>query len=92
MLEPLTREFRTNHRLEILYRLRHTRRAIARARLCTCLKHWRRAKKKARLVSLRKPQGVRHIGRLKQQRFLSFTFCKTQKAYEKIMCTYLLFY
>ena len=30
--------------------------------------------------------------RLKQQRFLSFTFYKTQRFYEKIMCIYLLFH
>ena len=72
-------------------RLRHMRRAIARARLCARLKDWRRAKK-ARLVWLRKLQDVRQIARLKQQRSLSFTFCKTQRSYEKIMCIYLLFH
>ena len=49
-------------------------------------------KKKACLVWLRKLQGVQHIACLKQQHSLSFTFCKTQKPYEKIMCIYLLFY
>ena len=47
--------------------------------------------KKARLVWLKKIQGVRQIARLKQQRFLSFTFYITQRSYEKIMCIYLLF-
>ena len=46
--------------------------------------------KKARLVSLKKIQGVQQIARLKQQRFLSFTFYITQRSYEKIMCIYLL--
>ena len=73
------------------YRLWHMRCVIAHACLCTNLRQWRHAKK-ARLVWLRKLQGVRHITRLKQQRFLSFTFCKTQKSYEEIMCIYLLFY
>ena len=41
--------------------------------------------KKARLVWLRKLQDVRQIARLKQQRSLSFTFCKTQRSYEKII-------
>ena len=53
--------------------------------LCTRLKHWSRAKK-ARLVWLRKLQDVRQITCLKQQRSLSFIFCKTQRSYEKIMC------
>ena len=35
---------------------------------------------------------MRQIAPLKQQRFLSFTFYKTQKSYEKIMRTYLLFH
>ena len=39
--------------------------------------------KKARLLWLKKVQGVRQIARLKQ-RFLSFTFYKTQRSYEKI--------
>ena len=29
---------------------------------------------------------MRQIARLKQQRFLSFTFCITPSSYEKIMC------
>ena len=41
---------------------------------------------------MKKLQGVRQIAPLKQQRFLSFTFYKTQKSYEKIMRTYLLFH
>ena len=72
-----------------LCRLWHIRGAIARTRtplhtpktLETC-------KKKARLVSFKKLQGVRQITRLKQQRFLSFTFYITQKSYAK-MCIYL---
>ena len=40
--------------------------------------------KKAHLVSLKKLQGVRQIAPLKQ-RFLSFTFYKTQRSYEKIV-------
>ena len=35
---------------------------------------------------LKKLQGVRQIVRLKQQRFLSVTFFKTQRSWEKIMC------
>ena len=46
--------------------------------------------KKACLVQLKKLQGLRQIAPLKQQRFLSFTFYKTQRSYEKIMCIYLL--
>ena len=64
------------------------RRAIARARLCARLKHWRRTKKSTQ----RKLQGVPQIARLKQQRSLSYAFCKTQRSYEKIMCIYLLFH
>ena len=48
--------------------------------------------KKVCLVWFKKIQGVRQIAPLKQQRFLSFTFYKTQKSYEKIMRTYLLFH
>ena len=48
--------------------------------------------KKARLFSFKKLQGVRQIARLKQQRFLSFTFYITQRSYEKIMCIYFLFH
>ena len=72
-------------------RLQHMRCAITHARLCTCLKHWRQAKK-ACLVWLRKLQGVRHITPLKQKGSLSFTFCKKQKSFEKIMCTYLFYW
>ena len=35
---------------------------------------------------------MRQITHLKQQRFLSFTFYKTQRSYKKIMCIYLLFH
>ena len=35
---------------------------------------------------------MRQIARLKQQRFLSFTFYITQRSYEKIMCIYFLFH
>ena len=41
---------------------------------------------------IRKLQGVRQITRLKQQRFLSFTFYKTQRSYKEIICIYLLFH
>ena len=34
---------------------------------------------------------MRQIARVKQQRLLSFTFCKTHRSYEKIICIYLLF-
>ena len=54
--------------------------------------HAMRGAKKACLVWLEKLQGVRQITRLKEQRFLSFTFCKTQRSYKKIMCIYLLFH
>ena len=37
-------------------------------------------------------QGVRQIARLKQQHYLPFTFYKTQRSYEKIMCVYFLFH
>ena len=47
-----------------------------------------RCKKKAYLVSFKKLQGVRQIARLKQQRFLSFTFYITQRSYEKIIRIY----
>ena len=48
--------------------------------------------KKARLFSFKKLQGVRQIARLKQQRFLSFTFYITQRSYEKIMCIYFFYF
>ena len=67
------------------------RHAIACAHPCTHLKHRKRTKK-ARLVWLKKLQGVLQIARLKQQRSLSFTFCKTKRSYEKIMCIYFLFH
>ena len=41
--------------------------------------------KKAHLVWLKKLQGVDQITHLKQQRFLSFTFYKVQRFYEKMM-------
>ena len=75
----------------VITRLRHMRHAITRTHLCTRLIHWRRAKK-ACLVGLRKFQGMRHVTRLKQQGFLSFTSCKKQKSYEKIMCIYLFYW
>ena len=53
------------------------------------LETWRA--KKTRLFWLKKLQGVRQIARLKQ-RYLSFTFYKTQGSYEKIMCIDLLFH
>ena len=49
-------------------------------------------KKKHFLVWFKKLQGVPQIAYLKQQRFLSFTFYKTQRSYEKIMCVYFLFH
>ena len=51
----------------------------------------RDALKKACLIWLTRLQGVLQIERLKQ-RFLSFTFYKTQRSCEKIMCLYLLFH
>ena len=62
-----------------IYRLRYMRHAITCTCLCTCLK-------KACLVWLKKLQGVRRIAHLKQKCYLSFTFIKTQRSYEKIMC------
>ena len=41
-------------------------------------------------ASVRKLQGVQQIAHLKQQRSLSFTACKTQRSYDRIMCIYLL--
>ena len=38
------------------------------------------------LCLIRKIQCVRQIARLKQQLSLSFTFYKTQRSYEKIIC------
>ena len=52
--------------------------------LCTRLKHWSRAKKS--MPCLIKLQDVQQITCLKQQRSLSFIFCKTQRSYKKIMC------
>ena len=43
--------------------------------------------KKRRLVWFKKLQEVWQITHLKQ-RFLSFTFRKTKRSYEKIMCIY----
>ena len=37
-------------------------------------------------------EGVRQIARIKQQYFLSFTFYKTQRSYEKFICVYFLFH
>ena len=48
-------------------------------------------KKIARLVWLKKLQGVRKIARLKQQRFLSFTFYKTHRSYEK-SCAFICYF
>ena len=48
--------------------------------------------KKHFLAWFKKLQGVPQIACLKQQRFLSFTFYKTQRSYEKIMCVYFLFH
>ena len=74
-----------------IIRLQHMRHVITCVHPCTHLKHYGRAKK-APLVWLKKFQGVRQIARLKQQLFLSFTFCIiTQRSYKKIMCIYLLF-
>ena len=61
-------------------RLRHMRRAIARARLCARLKDWRRAKK-ARLVWLRKLQDVRQIARLKQQLLWNTNILRENQVY-----------
>ena len=47
--------------------------------------------KKPRLVWFKKLQGMRQIALLKKQRFLSFTFYKTQSSFQKIMCVYFLF-
>ena len=73
-------------------RLRHMTHVIARARLCTRLKKSAKktCKKKARFVWLKKLQGMRTIARLKQRFFLSFTFYKTDRSYERIMCIYLI--
>ena len=56
--------------------------------------HIRDVKKKSTpyLVLFKKLQGVQQIACLKQQCFLSFTFYKTQRSYEKIMCVYFLFF
>ena len=48
----------------------------------------RDVQKKARIVLFKKLQGVRRIARLKQQRFLSFTFYITQRSCEKIICIF----
>ena len=48
--------------------------------------------KKSMPCLIKKLQGVWQIAHLKQQRFLSFTFYKTQRSYKKIMCIYLLFH
>ena len=52
----------------------------------------RDVQKKARLVWFKKFQGVWQIARLKQQRFLSFTFYQIQRSYQRIMCVYFLFH
>ena len=52
----------------------------------------RDVQKKAHFVWFKKLQGVWQITHLKQQCFLSFTFYKTQRSYEKIMCVYFLFH
>ena len=48
--------------------------------------------KKACVVWLKKLQGVQQTAPLQQQGFSSFTFYKTQRSYEKIMCVYFLFH
>ena len=68
--------------------MRHT---VAHARLCTRQKHWRRAEKSTPFL-IKKASRCAADRRLKQQHSLSFTFCKTQRSYEKIMCIYLLFH
>ena len=73
------------------YRLWHMRCAIVHAHLYTRLKHERCAKK-ACLVWFKKLQGVQQITRLKQQRFLSFTFYITQRSYICIIFCYQLYY
>ena len=61
-------------------RLWHMRHAITHTCLSTHLKHAKKSmQKKACLVLFKKLQGVWQIARLKQQRFLSFTFCITTK-------------
>ena len=47
---------------------------------------------KKSMSCLIKLQGVQQIVHLKQQRSLSFTLCKTQRSYKKIMCICLLFH
>ena len=48
----------------------------------------RDVQKKAHFVWFKKLQGVWQITHLKQQCFLSFTFCKTQRSYKKFMCLF----
>ena len=67
------------------------RRAIARARLCTHLKHWRHAKK-SKPCLIKKASRCAADRTSKTTTFFTFTFCKTQKSYKKIMCIYLLFH
>ena len=74
----------------VIIRLRHMRRAIARARLCTCLKHQRRVKKSTPCL-IQKASRYAADRTSKKQHFLSFTFYKTQSSFQKIMCVYFLF-
>ena len=75
----------------ILIRLQHMRPAIARARLCRRLKHGRRAKKSTPCL-IKKASRCAADRPSKKQSSLSFTFSKTQRSYEKIICIYLLFH
>ena len=73
-----------------IYRLWHMRRAIARARLCTCLKHQRRAKKSSPCLIQKASRCAED--RTSKSTLLSFTLYKAHRSYKKIVCIYLLFH
>ena len=68
------------------HRLQHMRHAFTCARLCTHLKHQRHAKKKKSMPCLIKKALRCAADRTSKTFFLSPTFYKIQRSYEKIMC------
>ena len=65
------------------------RHRITHACLCTCLKHQRCVKKSMPCFIKKTSRSVGDITHLKQQCFLSSTFYKIQRSYDKIMYIWL---
>ena len=71
--------------MRTIIRLRHMRHAIARTCLCACLKYWRQAKKSTPCL-IKKASRCAADRTSRTTTFFAFTFCKTERSYEKIMC------